>query len=227
MFCSQCGTASDGAAVACAQCGIDLQRKAPASLNTERAVAASKDAARAVKLLLTDPVGSIGAAYDALSGRQPVDVGITFCAVFILSCVLGMRTVARSVSSGLVSVSIGVKEILQVALLAAVPAATIVAIFFGIHLAVRQEKSLPRALFAGGAALIPLALFNLAGGLLGPENWQVLALLALVALSYTILLLYAGCRDVLKASSAISAAAVPVIIVVTAWVTKIVAAAML
>lgn len=231
MFCSQCGASADGAAAACSQCGLDLQQpKTRPALNTERAVAASKDAVRALKLLLADPVGSIGAAYNGLTSRQGLDVGVAFCVLFILSSIVAIRMIGRlaqRASFGFMGFSLGIKEVLQIALVAAVPIVSIVAIFFGLQLLATKRNDFSRALFAGGAVLIPLALFNIIGGILGAANAEVLALVAIFALCYTILLIYAACRDVLAISSSWAAAAVPVILLATAWLTKIILAAVL
>jgi hypothetical protein len=220
MFCSHCGTAADGAALACLQCGGDLRPKTQPALNTERAVGASKDAARAVKMLLVDPVGSIGASYDAFSPRQAIDVGIAFAALFIVSSLIAIRLIARTIGGGMFS--IGFKEVMQVLFVATIPVISIVAIFMAMQMVATKRNDLSRAIFAGGAALLPLSIFNVAGGLLGAGNGEVLALVGLFAVCYMILLLYAGCRDVLKVSSATAAAGVPLIILVTAWLTKII-----
>jgi uncharacterized membrane protein YhaH (DUF805 family) len=221
MFCSHCGTAADGTAANCLGCGVELQSQPRIVLNADRAVAASREAIRAVKLLLVDPVGSIGAAYDALGTRQATDAGIVFSAAFIMSCIFAIKMISRF-SSGLLAFSIGIKEVLQVMLVAAVPVASLIAIFSAIQLATTKTHDLSRSMFAGGAALVPIALFNVAGSLLGAANGDVVALIGLYALCYTVLLLYAGCRAVLKSSSALSAAAVPLILIATAWLTKII-----
>ncbi|MEO8383090.1 MAG: hypothetical protein ABI779_25765 [Acidobacteriota bacterium] len=224
MFCSSCGTATDGGAVACAQCGTDLPLKVRPPLNADRAVAASTDAARAVKLLLTDPVGSIGSAYDAFTPARAMDVGIAFSALFIVSSLIAVRTIARATLFGFGS--IGFKEVMQVLLLAAIPVASVIAILMGLQLVVTKRNDPSRAIFAAGAALLPMSILNVAAGLLSFNNGGVLAVVALFAACYMSLLLYAGCRDVLKVSSAAAAIAVPAIILVTGWVTKIVISAL-
>jgi hypothetical protein len=220
MFCSHCG-AADGGAVVCVQCGVELQpAKARPALNTERAVAASKDAARALKLLLMDPVGSIGAACDSLTVRQSLDVGIAFCVLFVVSCLIAIRMIGRFI--GGMFFSIGLKEVLQVALVATVPIVCMVAILFGAQMVFAKRKDLPRAIFVGGAALLPITILNLVTGILGAANWNVISLVAVFAFCYTILLLYAGCRDVLKTSPPIAAIGVPVILLATGWLTKVI-----
>ncbi|PYQ29415.1 MAG: hypothetical protein DMF56_10625 [Acidobacteria bacterium] len=190
-------------------------------MNADRAVAASKDAARAVKLLLSDPVGSIGAAYEALTAGQARDVGIAFCVLFVVSCLIAIRLVARYFGGFF---SIGLKQILQMTLAAAVPVICIVAILFGFEMLLLKKNDLLRAIFAGGAALLPVAFFNITAGILGASNGEVIAIVAVFALCYTILLLYAGCRDVLKVSSPLAAVGVPVILLATGWLTKIILA---
>ena len=225
MFCSHCGAAAEGGALVCVQCGVDFQAKARPALNTERAVAASKDAVRAVKLMLRDPVGSIGAAHDALTARQTLDVGIAFCLTFVVSALIAMRMIVRYVGGSFLS--IGAKEVLQAALVALVPAACITGILFGLQMLTVKRNDLPRAVFVGGAALLPIAALNFVAGILGASNGEVIALVAVFSLCYMILLLYAGCRDVLKVVSPLAALSVPVILLATGWLTKVILAAIL
>jgi hypothetical protein len=230
MFCSTCGTAADGAATACLNCGVDLHPPAAKrAINADRAVAASKDAGRAIKMLLKDPVGSIGAAHDALPAGKNLDVGITFAVFWVLSCLIAIRMIGRAGArfTGVLLFDIGFKEVMQIALISIVPLIAVVAIMAGLQAGLAKRNELPRALFAGAAALLPLALFNVIGGILGAGNAEVIVIVALFALCYTILLLYAGCRDVLGIPSAAAAALVPLIIIASGWLTKIILAAVL
>jgi hypothetical protein len=230
MYCSQCGTAAAEDASVCAQCGFQFSSVSRPRLNAERVGAASRDAWRAVKLLLRDPVGSMGAAYEALTPQQGLDVGIAFCAVFMLSSLIAMRliaNVAQRLSSSFLSFSFGIKEVFTTLLVAAVPVISIMAIFALLQRLANRERDLRRAVFAGGASVIPLAVFNLFAGVLGAANAEVLAIVAVFALCYTILLIYAGCRDVLHVSSTVSAPAVPVVVLATAWLTKIILVAVM
>src|SRR5258706_127378 len=85
--------------------------------------AASRDAFRAVTLLLRDPVGAIGAAYDALTPRQCLDVGVALCAVFVVSCVIAARMITgatQRITGGFTSFSFGIKEVVMIVLVGAV-----------------------------------------------------------------------------------------------------------
>jgi len=229
MFCSQCGSPADAAAAACAQCGFDFAVARPA-INAERVGAASRDAFRAITLLLRDPVGSIGAAYDAFTPRQVLDVGITLCAAFIVSCVIATRMIAGAAQrfgGGFVAFNIGFKEVITTLLVGSVPVGSIVAILTFLQVIAKKPRDLRRALFAGGAALVPMAFLNVLGGILGMANAEVLMLVGLFVLCYTVLLIYAGCHLVIGISSAWSAAAVPVVVIATAWLTKIILVAMM
>lgn len=225
MFCSHCGASTEGGAVVCAQCGVNLQAKVRPALNTDRAVAVSKDAMSAVKLLLRDPVGSIGAAHDALTTKQTLDVGIAFCVVFIISSLLAVRTIARFFGGSFFSM--GAKEVLQAALVGVVPAACIIGILSGLQMLTAKRQDLPRSVFVGGSALLPLAALSFVAGILSTSNGEVIALVAVFSICYTILLLYAGCRDVLNVASPLAAVSVPVILLATGWLTKVILAAIL
>ena len=80
--------------------------------------------------------------------------------------------------------------------------------------------------YTSGASLLPLGFFILATSLLGVANIEVIAVIGLFALTYTILMLYAGCSRIAGISEAGAAPAVPVVLLLCAWLTKVIVAAM-
>ncbi|HXO26757.1 MAG TPA: molecular chaperone DnaJ, partial [Thermoanaerobaculia bacterium] len=80
--------------------------------------------------------------------------------------------------------------------------------------------------YTAGAALLPWAFLVLAAALLGVANIEVIVVIWLFALTYSILMLYAGCSRIGGISEAGAAPAVPIMLLVTAWITKIVAVAL-
>ena len=67
-------------------------------------------------------------------------------------------------------------------------------------------------LFITGAALLPLGLWVLLGGLM--QNWIAIAILGIFAINYTILTLYSGCHEISQMSTAKSALTVPIMLLV-------------
>jgi hypothetical protein len=74
--------------------------------------------------------------------------------------------------------------------------------------------------------LLPSGVLVLAAALLGAANVEVILVLSLFALTYSILMLYAGCSRIGGISEAGAAPAVPIILLVSAWLTKIIVVAL-
>jgi hypothetical protein len=68
-------------------------------------------------------------------------------------------------------------------------------------------------------------LLVLVAALLGAANFEVIMILLLFALTYSILILYAGCSRIGLISEAGAAPAVPIILLLSAWITKIIVTA--
>ena len=80
--------------------------------------------------------------------------------------------------------------------------------------------------YTAGAVLLPTGLLVLLSSLLGVANVEVIAILFLFALTYSILILYAGCSRIGCISEAGAAPAVPIILLLSAWITKIIVTAL-
>jgi hypothetical protein len=66
----------------------------------------------------------------------------------------------------------------------------------------------------------------LIAGILGMGNIEVVALVSVFALSYTILILYTACTQISEISKVRAVPAVPIIILIAGWLSKIVFAMM-
>jgi hypothetical protein len=78
-----------------------------------------------------------------------------------------------------------------------------------------------------GASLLPFGFLFFVSGLLGIANFEIAALLLIFALCYAILILYTGCTRISGVAESRAAFAVPVMIIVSAWLTKILFGAIL
>ena len=76
--------------------------------------------------------------------------------------------------------------------------------------------------YTAGAVLLPTGIMVLVASLLGAANLEVILILYLFALTYSILMLYAGCSRIGNISEAGAAPAVPIILLLSAWITKII-----
>jgi hypothetical protein len=81
--------------------------------------------------------------------------------------------------------------------------------------------------FIAGAVLLPFGFLVFLSSLLGLANLEIAALLLVFALCYGILMLYTGVTRISFVSESRAAFAVPVMIIVCFWLTKIIFGAML
>jgi hypothetical protein len=81
--------------------------------------------------------------------------------------------------------------------------------------------------YTAGATLVPVGVFALGGSLLGAANVELALLLALFAWTYVVLILYAGCSRIARVTDASAAPAVPLMLVASGYLTKVVVAALL
>jgi hypothetical protein len=69
--------------------------------------------------------------------------------------------------------------------------------------------------------ILPSGLFVLLGSVVGVANFEVIAILFLFAATYTVLILYAGCSRICGIPEPVVAPAVPVILLISLWITKV------
>ena len=90
-----------------------------------------------------------------------------------------------------------------------------------------QSGTLESDVFIAGVSVLPFGFASLLAGVLGVGNLEVSAIVAVFALSYTILILYTGCTRISGISEARAVQAVPIIILIAGWLSKILFGAML
>ena len=80
--------------------------------------------------------------------------------------------------------------------------------------------------YTAGAVLLPSGVLVLVASLLGAANVEVILILSIFSLTCSILILYSGCSRIAIISEAGAAPAVPIILLLSAWITKIVVTAL-
>ena len=84
------------------------------------------------------------------------------------------------------------------------------------------KGSLSHDSFVGGTALLPLTLLILIGSLLGIGNIEIILILALFSFCLTVLMIFFGLTRVSKISERVATIAVPVVILIALWASKII-----
>ena len=227
-FCSRCGTKLEVSRAFCSSCGASTTGAAAAELKTKLA-ATSGDALATVRSLAVDPVGSLARAYESLGHERAQATGIALAVFFSLASTIGIALGAKRWVGGLLSLGGGPSfgDYFKLALALLIFPAALTAISDGVRQVLRAERSLARDLFSCGSAVVPLAIVILLSGILGVANVEVIALLALFSATYLVLMLFTGLTRLGGLTERAAAPAVPVILVLTAWLSKVVFTALM
>jgi len=89
----------------------------------------------------------------------------------------------------------------------------------------RGSGSFAGDVYTAGASLLPLGVCVFVASFLGPANIEVIAALGVFALTYMILMLYAGCSRIAGIPETGAAPAVPIMLLLSIWLTKVVISA--
>jgi hypothetical protein len=244
MFCTECGGQLDanGQCPACAGQSLLVQPQLATAavpsggtlfgiaLESQPRVApqvtakvkeASRDATKAFKTFAMNPVGGLPVAFAELGLPRALGVGIVF-AVFSIVCVfIGVYIALPSFSKPDLGDSI------KFLFFGAVPFLSLFAASAATRKVFGGKGSFHGDCFIAGAALLPFGFLIFLSSLLGLANLEIAVLLLVFALCYGILMLYTGVTRISLVSESRAAFAVPVMIIVSFWLTKIIFGAVL
>ena len=180
-------------------------------------------AVSAVKTLLGDPMGGQGKALAMLGDAKALSAGLVFNALFCVSAlVCGYSTYLSPLGS-----SVGPVDYVTLFLVALTPPAALWAGFVVVGKVFGGKASRNACAFAAGVALLPMAIILLCILILGPGNIEVIAVMGLFGLTITVLLLNSALLDVLKLSTRQAVLLTPTLILVTGYIAKTIAFAVL
>lgn len=167
--------------------------------------------------VLTNPVGGILSAYGALKPAMVILVSFGFIALAELGFLMGILSwFADSETIILPWLAVGLTPILSLFVM-----------IWLTRLLFRSSRHWTGALFVASSAMLPLAAFSVCSVFFSLIPMLVVLGLAVFSISYTILLLYGGCSQLLNLSESFSALMVPTMIVITffvAWTVYVVLA---
>lgn len=232
MFCPTCGKSVAEGSPRCSACGATIQLPGSALKDVAGVVkAASRDAWSAFKTFAVNPVQGLPSVFDAFGPSRALGVGIAFGVGFALLLAVGTQRIMGGFAGllplgGFVAAS-GLDSYLKLFVLGLVPFVSIGLASAVARKVFRGSGSLAGDAFVAGSTLLPLALLLLIGWLLGAANVEVIGIASIFAFCYAILILHAGCTTVSAIPGTPAAIAVPTILILSAWVTKIILAALL
>jgi hypothetical protein len=235
MFCKFCGRTLADNLRFCDGCGGDVNgggagAAIPLGQQLKSEVKArSLDAWQGLKLFAKSPVGGLPESFALFDDRRAIYVGIIFAIVYEIALMLGafiFKSKATEMMGGLVSIGdLTATQMFKVLFLGLVPFVSLVGACALARAIFRGKGRFAGDVYTAGAVLLPTGFLALAASLLGAANIEVISILVLFALTYTILILYAGCSRIGSISEAGAAPAVPVILLLSAWITKIIVTA--
>lgn len=188
---------------------------------TKKVKTASKDATQALKTFATNPVGGLPVAFEGLGPSRAMGVGLVFAAASTLLVFIGVYLSLPS----FVKPDIG--DSFKFLVFGVVPFASILAASAATRKMFGGTGSFGGDSLIAGASLLPFGFLVFVSGVLGLANLEVTALLVIFALCYSILILYTGCTRISGVPESKAAFAVPVMIIVSGWLTKILFGAIL
>ena len=230
MYCEFCGAEMAADQRVCSKCGRERGSFRPAAAAAVPAGAAAsgrvgdafRDSWDAVRMLVTDPVGQINAAFKRLSPERALAAGLVLCVMFAILSSLGILFGARAVMAfmmgfgafGASQFEVFIRGFAQMLLMAAV--------MVGVSLLLRriagQKSGVAADLFLVGVALTPLGLAMFLAGILGSAQLAMILLIA--AYTFLVLLLFAGLTGVGGVSSRLAFIGVPALLILGAWLTQ-------
>lgn len=229
MYCTNCGGALDpvtGVCPACAAPAVTSQAQSGSLFGTfashtgvapqvtAKVKEASKDATQAFKTFATNPVGGLPVAFESLGPARSMGVGIVFAVCSILCVFIGVYIAA--------TIKPDIGDSAKFVVFGAVPFLSLLGASAATRKVFGGKGSFHGDCFIAGAALLPFGFLVFISSVLGLANPEVAAVLVAFALCYAILMLYTGVTRISFVSESRAAFAVPVMIIVSFWLTKII-----
>jgi hypothetical protein len=240
MFCRNCGQPVPDESAFCAKCGTSIAPSTSASSSGTATAAApapskiigrevkerTKDAWKGIKLFAQSPVGGLKASFDMLEPSRALSIGLIFGLLYEVFLFWGLYRIAdnAALAEGM-RLPIGemtAKQMLQIAFVGVIPFLTLAAAGGIARKIFRGQGSIPGDVYTAGASLLPIGIFVFAASILGAANVEVIVALWFFAATYTVLMLYAGCARIAGMPEAGAAPAVPIMLMLSAWLTKVV-----
>jgi hypothetical protein len=223
MFCQTCGTQLGESAQFCLGCGASATpaESRPGPSPAELFSTAVREALAVFRAFASDPVGGLGRSAATLGRERQREIALVFGIFFDVAVVLAAYKVRHMFGTP----SFG--DVAGMFLLGLVPILSLAGAAALARKVCRGSGSFDGDLVIASGALLPLAFVCLLGALLGAGNIEVLIVAGFFAACYAILILYGGCLHIGGIPEPAAAPAVPIMLLVTAWLTKIIYAALL
>jgi hypothetical protein len=226
MYCQSCGNKVEVNDLFCNSCGTKKSQAGRQGEIKDTIKESAHYALSSLKQMAANPVGNLQNTFESLEKQKAIGVGIVFAVVFNLLFSLGLYFAFRKLVGDFMSY-VPAGTYFKLILAGFVPFVGIAASSALLRQIFHSRGGLESDVFISGVALLPSGICILLSGLVGVMNVEVIAILSAFALSYTILVLFTGFTRILKISDANAAIVVPATLLASAWMSKIIVAAML
>lgn len=249
-FCPMCGAAAaggaqPGAAATGASAGPSAAAAQRAKIEAQLK-AGSQDALEALKILVLDPVGGLAKSYKIFDSGRALMVGGIFGGVFAIAAMIaslrgagmmmgmmggmgGGGSMTAEQAEALARIGITPPSTIKIMFGALLGALVFAAVLTGVCALVRivfkGASDFAGDIYTAGASLLPWTVYLLIATILGALNIEILLIVGIFALTYSVLMLYTGCLQIANISQAKSALAVPIMLIVSFWLMSVVARA--
>ena len=171
------------------------------------------DAIQGLKIFLINPVGGLPVFFQGLGKERALGVGIAFGIAYVVSFVFACQKYLTQLSSN--------SSLFNLILASAANFLSIAGASFLTRKLFRGYGSFQGDIFIAGVALVPASLLLLMSSLLGITNLEIIVIVMVVAITYTILMIYTGCHKISGIPENAAAFAVSVMLLLSGWLFKI------
>lgn len=185
-------------------------------------MAAGADAWKAVKAMAKNPVGGLRPAFENLGSSRAMQAGIFFAAIYVLVAVLtggsgfgldffefrhyaGIMRFVKSIVIGCAHFGVAVGG------------------FAAVRAICKGQGNIFSDMFVAGASLVAPAILILAARILGHFNGEIILVIAVFAMTTSILILYSGFTTLQRVPELAATLAIPLIFLADLWLTKVIA----
>jgi hypothetical protein len=171
------------------------------------------DAIQGLKIFLINPVGGLPVFFQGLGKERALGVGIAFGIAYVICFVFACQKFLTQFS--------GNSSLFNLILASAANFLSIAGASFLTRKLFRGYGSFQGDIFIAGVALVPASLLLLISSLLGITNVEIIVIVMVVAITYTILMIYTGCHKISGIPENAAALAVSVMLLLSGWLFKI------
>lgn len=231
MFCSKCGLEIADAMTACGKCsqpvGMAGSVVSPAASIVDKAKVIAADAWMALRRFALDPVGGLQPAYEMQGGGRSLRTGIALCVAGVVLVFLGAYLMLPPFMRPGLETGDEFLAILKMMFCATVPFASLWGLNAALRKAFAAKSDFGADSFIAGASLLPVGVTAFIAGVVGFGNTEIIIMVNVLCVCLIVLMLFAGYSRIYKMGDRVSTFAVPVVLLLAGWLTKIILAAIL